>query len=63
MSAQDDLPSGTRPGAPPAPGETSAVVQDDEAGDRACWANLVCAECGAVTSEGHRPGCSSSEDR
>ncbi len=28
-------------------------------GDPACWLNLVCEECGAVTSEGHRPGCSS----
>jgi uncharacterized protein YeaO (DUF488 family) len=34
--------------------------QDPEAdagGDAACWANLVCAECGAIESEGHRPGC------
>jgi uncharacterized protein YeaO (DUF488 family) len=27
------------------------------AGDAACWANLVCPDCGAVESEGHRPGC------
>ncbi|MBO0806372.1 MAG: hypothetical protein J2P25_25260 [Nocardiopsaceae bacterium] len=26
-------------------------------GDPACWAGLVCQECGAVISEGHRPGC------
>jgi uncharacterized protein YeaO (DUF488 family) len=35
--------------------------QDPEAdagGDAACWANLVCPGCGAIESEGHRPGCS-----
>ena len=26
-------------------------------GDPACWASLVCFECGAVVSEGHRAGC------
>jgi hypothetical protein len=33
---------------------------DDEAagGDPVCWAHLVCDECGAVTAEGHRAGCS-----
>lgn len=28
-----------------------------ETGEPACWAHLVCAECGAVASEGHLPGC------
>jgi hypothetical protein len=32
---------------------------DDEGGEAACWAHLVCPECGAITTEGHRPGCSS----
>jgi hypothetical protein len=27
-------------------------------GDPVCWAHLVCEECGAITSEGHRAGCS-----
>ncbi|HEY1666674.1 MAG TPA: FAD-dependent monooxygenase [Trebonia sp.] len=33
---------------------------DDEAagGDPVCWAHLVCDECGAITTEGHRAGCS-----
>jgi hypothetical protein len=29
-----------------------------DGGDPACWACLVCQECGAVVSEGHRAGCS-----
>ena len=40
----------------------SAAAPDEESdlgGDAACWAHLVCPECGAVTSEGHRAGCGS----
>ncbi len=37
----------------PGPGPAS------EAGEPACYAHLVCPECGAVTSEGHREGCGS----
>ena len=31
----------------------------DEGGESACWAHLVCPGCGAMESEGHRPGCGS----
>ena len=30
---------------------------EEQGGDRACWAHLVCPDCGAVVSEGHAAGC------
>jgi hypothetical protein len=59
---------------PPRPGESPADPlltaaqapsaagsgQAADGGDPACWACLVCEECGAVVSEGHRAGCSRS---
>jgi hypothetical protein len=33
----------------------------DEGGDPVCYAHLVCPDCGAVTSEGHRAGCQLAE--
>ena len=37
------------------------LEEAEEGGDPACWAGLVCQECGAVISEGHRSGCSHRE--
>ena len=33
------------------------LAEPDEGGEAACFAHLVCPECGAVTTEGHCPGC------
>ena len=39
------------------------VAESEEGGEPVCYAPLVCEECGAVTSEGHRAGCSLSVSR
>ncbi len=41
----------------PLPGRTDPD-KAREGGDPACWAGIVCQECGAVLGEGHRAGCS-----
>jgi hypothetical protein len=48
-----------RPGDDPADAETAdqPASSGPEGGEAACWAHLVCPECGAMTSEGHRDGC------
>jgi uncharacterized protein YeaO (DUF488 family) len=33
------------------------AVPEDQGGESACFAHLVCPQCGAVTPEAHRPGC------
>jgi uncharacterized protein YeaO (DUF488 family) len=35
----------------------AAEPAEPEGGEAACFAHLVCPECGAVVSEGHAPGC------
>ena len=42
--------------------EAGAAV-DDRGGDAACWANLVCEECGAVRGDEHRAGCTHADAR
>jgi hypothetical protein len=33
-------------------------LPEERGGEAACYAHLVCPECGCVVTEGHRPGCS-----
>ena len=35
-------------------------ADDEEGGDPVCWAHLVCEDCGAIITEGHRTGCEAS---
>lgn len=37
---------------------TPLADADEQGGEPACYANLVCEECGSVTTEGHREVCS-----
>jgi len=38
-------------------GADQAPAFEPEGGEAACWAHLVCPECGAITSEGHQKDC------
>lgn len=38
---------------------TNEIAYVDEGGDSACWAHLVCTQCGALESEGHHAACTS----
>lgn len=58
MAAKLRGSAGDGQGAPAGQGEAASGAAGEEGGDPACWADLVCAECGAVTGDGpHRPGC------
>jgi predicted secreted protein len=41
--------------------DTLAALSADHGGDSACWAHLVCPECGAILSDGHHQGCDSEQ--
>jgi hypothetical protein len=56
MTSRDDPDGGDVPTSGP-PSDVVAADVANEAGDPACYAHLVCPECGAVTTEGHRAGC------
>lgn len=37
--------------------DAGQMADDEQGGDHACWAHLVCPDCGSVVSEGHAPAC------
>ncbi len=60
MNEQDDdvevpAPDGT---AEPGAAGLRMISGEEGGGEAACYAHLVCEECGSVTTEGHRAGCS-----
>jgi hypothetical protein len=67
MTTDNPLREGREPAADHAQAAEGiwAAAESEEAGDGgdpACWAGLICQECGAVISEGHRVGCSCVSD-
>jgi uncharacterized protein YeaO (DUF488 family) len=43
------------------PGRARSAEPEEAGGDPVCWAHLVCPECGAVVTEGHREGCAAAD--
>ena len=56
----DNLAAGPLPSASRLRTVAPLTAADEEGGDPVCWAYLVCEECSAITTEGHRDGCSRS---
>ena len=53
----DSGPEPPPAGGPQRDDEPGEQAEQPEGGETACWAHLVCPECGAMTTEGHRPSC------
>ncbi len=51
------IPENPRSGTEPATGNDLPGTEPAEGGDAACWAHLVCPDCGAIAGDGHRPDC------
>jgi len=43
-------------------GPAGACGDEEQGGEPACFANLVCPECGSVVTEGHAPGCAAARE-
>jgi len=56
----DNLAAGPLPPASQIRMVAPPAEDEEKGGDPVCWAYLVCDECGAITTEGHRDGCSRS---
>lgn len=59
MSEQFPRRQSADPGSQPWTVGTDPAAEPEEGGDSACWAHLVCPNCGAMTGESHRPRCES----
>jgi hypothetical protein len=43
--------------------EHPTIEHDDQGGEVACYAHLLCPECGAVVDESHDANCDSTDQR
>jgi hypothetical protein len=43
-------------------GSPAGACDEEQGGEPACFANLVCPECGSVVTEGHASGCAAARE-
>lgn len=43
-------------------GGPAGACDEEQGGEPACFANLVCPECGSVVTEGHASGCAAARE-